>query len=137
MLSMRGGGGGGVLHPHCIPSPALYDRHQPILYCWRGGRAEFSTPIYPFSGTILSMRGIIVSSWIMAKSNFVSYKILIFKHIECKNSKKFKIGAKQNSKVCVPLIVNDNRQLFLGMFYKLSLPHSAEGLPIRYVVGLG
>ncbi len=44
---------------------------------------------------ILSMGGNIASSWIMAKSKYFSFKTLIFKHIECKNSKEFKIGAKK------------------------------------------
>jgi hypothetical protein len=48
------------------------------------------------------MRGNIVSSWIMAKLNYFSYKTLIFKHIGCKNCKELKIGAKKNAHAFVP-----------------------------------
>jgi len=51
--------------------------------------------IWLISASILSMSGNIASSWIMSKSNFVSYKTLIFKDIEYKNSKEFQIGAKK------------------------------------------
>ncbi len=50
---------------------------------------------------ILSMRGNIVLN--DGQIKFFSCQTLIFKHIECKNSKEIKIGVKKNSHACVPL----------------------------------
>ncbi len=56
----------------------------------------------PFNSVprILSMRWKIESSWIMAKRIFLSYKTLIFKHIQYKKVQKSKSEPQKFSRLC-------------------------------------
>ncbi len=71
------------------------------------------------------MRGKIVSTCLMAKSNFLSYKTLIYKHIECK---KYKIQnrSQQKSHACVPLTLVDVMHHLETKNFGLSFPQPRQ-----------